>query len=205
MFRLFTPALSLFRNSYRFARRRPRLTGEVVAATVMVVAGVSSGVSAAAAHPRQLAAGQHPARTQEHAQLQLARWPGRSLSAGRGFIAGPWRFGRGWRGARLGHPDGAGPEHEAGLARDQARPQCRVDALGEPVVQGQHVVLGGFGQELLLELTELARVLGGHVGGLAEVSLDVVELPGLRVPPKCEATCFIHWKGDDPAQHHPTG
>jgi len=74
LFRLFTPALSLFRNSYRFARRRPRLTGEVVAATVMVVAGVSSGVSAAAAHPRQLAAGQHPARTQEHAQLQLARW-----------------------------------------------------------------------------------------------------------------------------------
>jgi len=34
----------------------------------MVVAGVSSSVSAAAAHPRQQAAGQHPTRTQEHAQ-----------------------------------------------------------------------------------------------------------------------------------------
>jgi hypothetical protein len=27
----------------------------------------------------------------------------------------------------------------------------------------------------------------------------------LRVPPKCDATCFIHWNGDEPAQHQPTG
>ena len=28
---------------------------------------------------------------------------------------------------------------------------------------------------------------------------------GLRVPPKCEATCFIHLSGAEPAQHQPTG
>ena len=27
----------------------------------------------------------------------------------------------------------------------------------------------------------------------------------LRVPPKCEGTRFIHWKGDEPAQDQPTG
>jgi hypothetical protein len=32
------------------------------------------------------------------------------------------------------------------------------------------------------------------------------ELPmGLRVPPKCDATCFIYWNGDDPAQAQGTG
>ena len=28
---------------------------------------------------------------------------------------------------------------------------------------------------------------------------------GLRVPPKCEAICFVHWSGDEPAQAQPTG
>ncbi len=28
---------------------------------------------------------------------------------------------------------------------------------------------------------------------------------GLRVPPRCEATCFTHWKGVLPAQAQPNG
>src|SRR5579871_1043806 len=28
---------------------------------------------------------------------------------------------------------------------------------------------------------------------------------GLREPPKCDATCFTHWKGALPAQAQPTG
>ena len=47
----------------------------------------------------------------------------------------------------------------------------------------------------------MARSTEGNLNGLRASSSP----SGCGVPPKCEATCFIHFNGDDPAQRHGTG
>ena len=54
-------------------------------------------------------------------------------------------------------------------------------ALGDPVVEREHVVLLGLALEDLLQLAQLLGVLGGQVAGLAPVVGVVVELPDVLV------------------------
>ena len=57
-----------------------------------------------------------------------------------------------------------------------------------PVVQGQHVVLGGLDQPEPLQLGQLLGVVGRQVAGLAVVAVPVVELPHVVVERRQDAT-----------------
>src|SRR4029079_13012284 len=70
---------------------------------------------------------------------------------------------------------------ELRLAADMTRMQVWIGTLREAVVKRQHVVLGRFGHEPVLQLAPLLRLLGRQIIGLREVLVDVVELPAVLV------------------------
>jgi hypothetical protein len=78
-------------------------------------------------------------------------------------------------------------EQQLGVALDQGRPpgQVRVEALADPVVKRQHVVLGRLDQPEALELMQLVGMLGRQVPGLAPVAGGVVQLPAVVVERGC--------------------
>src|SRR6185312_2685084 len=62
---------------------------------------------------------------------------------------------------------------------EEARTQRRIHPLREPVVEGQHVVASRLYQEQLLQRAQPVRMTHREVHGLAEILLDVVELPAV--------------------------
>ena len=79
----------------------------------------------------------------------------------------------------LHHADHAGIDGERLAPAEQVGPSGDggVEALGAAIVDRQHVVALGLLQEDRLELLELLGILRGEVVRLAEVLVDVVELP----------------------------
>src|SRR5439155_9350648 len=74
----------------------------------------------------------------------------------------------------LAYADGAWGIHKVRLPPDIAGLQCRIRALGEAIVEREHVVFGGLGQEPVLQLAQLLWLFGGKVVRLRKVLLDVV-------------------------------
>jgi hypothetical protein len=74
-------------------------------------------------------------------------------------------------------------EQQLGVALNECRAagQVRVEALADPVVQRQHVVLDRLDQPKALELAESVGMLLGQVSGLAPVGGGVVQLPAVVV------------------------
>ena len=70
--------------------------------------------------------------------------------------------------------------NELGAAGGDVRPR-RHDAGRHRSIQREHLVLLGFGDEGRFHLLHLLGVLGGQVGGLAEIVVQVVELQHLVV------------------------
>ena len=101
----------------------------------------------------------------------------------------------------LHHPGHALVDGQRLAPGHQVRPSRRggVEALDRAVVNRQHAVALGFLHEQRLQFLELGGVRGGEVGGLAEVLVDVVELPHvlgelvarLRLPRR-----LVHGGGD---------
>src|SRR6185437_1381605 len=82
------------------------------------------------------------------------------------------------------HP---GKERDLVAAGKKAGAQCAVHSLREPVVEWEHVISSRFNKKALLQLAQLFRMAGREIFGLAEVFLDVIELPAIvgkvRGPP----------------------
>ncbi len=83
----------------------------------------------------------------------------------------------GFRGAALREADHAWIEGDAVAAVEVAGPERHICSLHKPIIEGQHVVLGGLGHEQLLEFTKLLRVLASEIDRLTEIVGYVVELP----------------------------
>ena len=90
----------------------------------------------------------------------------------------------------LHHAGHAGIDRERLAPAQQVGPagDGRVEALGAAVVDRQHVVALGLLQEDRLQLLELLGILRGEVVRLAEVLVDVVELPHVVLQRRESAT-----------------